>query len=102
MPDATFWHPRPDGVVIAVKVQPRARRTGVLGVVASAGGPRLRIGVNEPPEDGKANKAVRAALAKAVGVPRGSVEIISGATSREKTILISGDCETIATRLASF
>jgi uncharacterized protein YggU (UPF0235/DUF167 family) len=59
----------------------------------------LRIGVSEPPEDGKANKAVCAELAKAAGVAQGGVQIISGGTSREKTVLISGNCETIVGRL---
>jgi uncharacterized protein (TIGR00251 family) len=99
MPDATFWHPRPGGVVIAVKVQPRARRTGVLGVVASAGGPRLRIGVSDPPEDGKANKAVRAVLAAAMGVPQATIEIVSGATSREKSVLVSGETAALVEKL---
>jgi uncharacterized protein (TIGR00251 family) len=87
----TFWRPHPEGVSIAVRVQPRARRTGIQGVVDSADGKRLRIAVNEPPEDGKANKAVRVELAKAIGVPQGAIRIVSGETSREKTLVVSGD-----------
>jgi uncharacterized protein len=67
------------GTEIAVKVTPRARRPGVAldeGV--------LRVGVSAPPEDGKANAAVQAALAHALGVAKGRLVLIRGATAREK------------------
>lgn len=97
----TYWTLVPDGVRVAVKVQPRARRAGVLGVVASADGPRLRIAVNEPPEDGKANRAVCSTLADALGIASGAVQVIAGTSSREKRLLIDGDPAALAARLAA-
>ncbi|HVY17544.1 MAG TPA: DUF167 domain-containing protein [Rhodopila sp.] len=96
---AAFWSSTGDGVRLAVKVQPRARKPGVLGVVESADGPRLRIAVSEPPEDGKANQAVCAVVAALLGVAPGSVQVSAGASSRLKRLFVSGDPETIAARL---
>ena len=62
-----FWRPLADGVAVAVKVQPKSRRPGVQGLAPSADGERLRIGVTEPAEDGRANRAACAALAEALG-----------------------------------
>ena len=88
-----------DGVTVAVRVTPRARRPGLAGLVPGADGPRLAIGVTDPPEDGRANKAACAALAKALGVPGGAVSVIHGATSRQKTLRVTGDLATLAARL---
>lgn len=49
----------------------------------------LKIWIRTAPEDGKANKAVIALLAKMVSVPRGNVEIIKGLTSRDKRVRIT-------------
>ena len=97
----TFWKAHPDGVRIAIRVQPRARRTGVQGVVASADGPRLRIAVNEPPEDGKANRAVCSVLAEALQATPSGVSVIAGASSREKLLFVGGDPTALAQRLAA-
>jgi uncharacterized protein YggU (UPF0235/DUF167 family) len=97
----TFWRRLPDGVAVAVKVQPKSRRPGLHGAVASVDGERLRIGVSEAAEDGRANRAACAALAEALGMARSSVRLAAGATSREKTLLITGDPATIAARLTA-
>ncbi len=65
---------------------PRARRTEVGGHRAG----RLLIRVTAAPTDGKANRAVEAAIAKLLGVPKGRVEIVRGAGSRDKTVRIQG------------
>jgi uncharacterized protein len=62
---------------------------------------RLTIAVREPPEDGRANRAACAALAAAVGVPPSYVQVASGAASRRKTLLVSGDAAAITARLAA-
>jgi uncharacterized protein YggU (UPF0235/DUF167 family) len=46
--------------------------------------------VSEPPEDGRANEAVLRLLAKTLDVPRSSLEIVSGRTSREKIVVLDG------------
>ena len=62
-----FWRPLPDGVAVAVKVQPKSRRPGLHGAAPAADGERLRIGVTEAAEGGRANRAACAALAAALG-----------------------------------
>ena len=74
-----------------MKVQPKSRRPGIQGRAESARGPCLRIGVNEPPEDGRANRAVCAVLADALEVPSSSVVVSVGHASREKTLHVTGD-----------
>jgi len=96
-----FWRFAGDGVAVAVKVQPRARRPGLHGLVPDTDGERLAIAVREPAEDGRANRAACAALAASLGVPPSQVEVAAGATSRRKTLRVSGDAAAIAARLAA-
>ena len=95
------WRPTADGISVAVKVHPRARRPGLRGVVPSRDGPRLGIAVTAAPEDGAANRAVCAALAAALGVPPSSVAIAAGAASREKRLSVAGDPAILGARLAA-
>jgi uncharacterized protein (TIGR00251 family) len=55
------------------------------------GSASLRIAVTAPPEDGKDNAALIALLAKSWNFPKSRIELVSGATSRNKKIRISGD-----------
>jgi uncharacterized protein len=95
-----FWHALPDGVAVAVKVQPKSRRPGLHGTVASADGSRLSIGVSEAAEAGRANRAACAVLAKALGVAPSAVRLALGATSRQKTLHVAGDPATLGAKLA--
>ena len=94
-----FWRELPDGVAVAVKVQPKSRRPGVQGSAPSAGGERLRIGVSEPAEDGRANRAACTVLAAALEVAPSAVSVSIGATSREKTLHVAGDVAALGPRL---
>lgn len=94
-----YWRPAAGGVSVAVKVQPKSRRPGIQGRAISAHGPCLRIGVNEPPEDGRANRAVCAVLAEALHVPLSAVAVTLGHTSRDKTLHVAGDPALLTTRL---
>jgi len=87
----SFWREAADGVTVMVKVRPRSRRPGVHGVQESAAGPRLQVAVTEAAEDGKANRAVCALLADILHRPQSAVQILSGATSREKLLSVTGD-----------
>ncbi|MBX3355919.1 MAG: DUF167 domain-containing protein [Phycisphaeraceae bacterium] len=69
-----------------MKVVPRASRRGAGGVV----GDRLKVRVQEPPEDGRANEALVEVLADALGVSRRSIHILSGHASPEKQVRIEG------------
>ena len=68
---------------VSVHVTPRASRAKLLSERG-----RMRIWVTAPPEDGKANEAVRELVAKALGVPSYEVQIISGERGREKVLLL--------------
>lgn len=67
------------GAEFAVRVTPRARQPGV-----SVADGQWRIAVTAAPEDGKANAAVAEALAHALGVAKGRLTLLRGATSRDK------------------
>ena len=76
---------------LTIKVIPNAKKNEIVeDVVDSLGQRILKIKVNQPPEDGKANKAVIEILAKYFAVKKSGVEIISGETSRNKIVGISG------------
>ncbi len=74
------------GVRFAVRVQPRASRRGVEGLHGDA----LKVRVTAAPVDGAANEAVVEVLAEALGVPKGAVRIVSGATGRRKVVEVLG------------
>lgn len=94
-----FWRAAEGGVRVAVKVQPKSRRPGVGGRAPDVDGERLRIGVAEAAESGRANRAACAALAGALGVRPAEVTVALGATSRDKTLFVSGDASLLAARL---
>ncbi len=75
-----------EGCVLPVRAQPGARKAGALGGQAGA----LKLAVTAPPEDGRANKALTELLRELLGLKRSQVELVSGATSREKRFLIRG------------
>jgi uncharacterized protein (TIGR00251 family) len=96
-----FYRPDVGGVSVSVKVHPGARRPGVLGRVPATEGTSLKIAVTEPPEDGRANRAVCAALAQALHVPQADVTVLHGASSRQKTLLVTGDPARLSEKLAA-
>jgi uncharacterized protein (TIGR00251 family) len=76
----------PGGAIIAVKVVPGSSRDRIAGVL----GDSLKIATSAPPEKGKANAAVAALLAGALGVDRRQVELASGPTNPRKQFRIAG------------
>lgn len=72
------------GSEFTVRVTPKASRNAIT---CEAGA--IRVYVTTVPEDGKANVAVVKLLAKAMGVPKSRLELIRGATSRDKTFRIA-------------
>ncbi|MEN0077414.1 MAG: DUF167 family protein [Paracraurococcus sp.] len=94
-----WWRARADGVTVRIRVQPRARRAGLQGLVPGADGPRLKISVTEAPEDGRANRAVCAALARALGMPPSAAAVEQGGAAREKVVFVAGDPKALGKRL---
>ena len=86
---AAFWR-REDGdaLVLALHVQPGARRTDVAGTHGEGTQVRLKIRLAAPPVDGKANAELLRFLADAFGVPQRSVALLRGETSRQKVVRI--------------
>ncbi|MFZ0761784.1 MAG: DUF167 domain-containing protein [Candidatus Sulfotelmatobacter sp.] len=74
------------GVSFAVKVHPRARTNAITGEFGDA----LKVSLTAPPNDGKANAACAELFAKLLKVPRASVTIASGQTSRSKMVRVVG------------
>ena len=74
------------GATFAVRVQPRASRNAVAGEMGDA----LKIALTAPPVEGKANEACVDFLAILLKVPRSSVTIASGESSRNKVVRIAG------------
>lgn len=71
--------------LLGVRVTPRA----AADRIAVEDG-KVRAWVTAPPDKGKANRAVIALVAKALGVPKSAVEIVRGETAREKLVRVRG------------
>jgi uncharacterized protein (TIGR00251 family) len=94
------WRATAEGLTLDIKLQPGARRDALLGTVPDTEGHRLKIAVTAPPEDGRANDAVCALVARALGLPRRNVQLAQGATSRQKRPTVTGDPDIIIERLS--
>ncbi len=81
-----FLSPQADGVLLSVKLQPRASRSEIGEPL----GNELRIKVTAPPVDAAANEALVKLLAARLDCPRSQVVLLRGQTSRHKTLKIYG------------
>ena len=78
---------RPNELVVAVHVQPGARKSAIRG----EHGERLKITVRAPPVEGKANEELLQLLASQLALRPSALRLLAGAASREKTVAIDGD-----------
>jgi uncharacterized protein YggU (UPF0235/DUF167 family) len=91
--------PVSDGIRLAVRVIPRAGRTGIAGVRDGA----LLVRLAAAPVDGAANDALAAVIADALGVPKSRVTMLTGARGRSKVLHVAGiDAAAAAFRLRPF
>lgn len=95
------FQPVADGVRVALRVTPRAARNAIGGVMETAGGPALKVGVTAVPEDGKANAAVVALLSKTWKLPKTTFAVVAGATDRNKVLHVAGDPAELMRRLTA-
>jgi uncharacterized protein len=86
MTTPAFLRIQPDGVLLSVKVQPRAS----ANEIGEAMGNELRVKVTAPPVDAAANEALIKLLAQQLHCPRNRVDIVRGHTSRHKLIKLHG------------
>ncbi|MGH9852649.1 MAG: DUF167 domain-containing protein, partial [Blastocatellia bacterium] len=75
-----------DGISFAVRVQPRASKSGVVGELDGA----LKVRLAAPPVDGEANEELIRLLATLFAVPRQQITLISGQTSKNKLVRVGG------------
>ncbi|MBX3561961.1 MAG: DUF167 domain-containing protein [Sphingomonas sp.] len=95
--------PDGDGVRLAIRVTPRAKRSCIAGSIADADGrAMLAVRLAAQPVDGAANKALIALLAELTGLPRSAISILSGESGRRKIVRLAGiDAESVSRRLES-
>jgi uncharacterized protein (TIGR00251 family) len=87
---------QPDGITFAVKVVPGASRDKIAGEYDGG----LKVTVARPPQDGAANAAVIALLAKQLGISKDQIQITRGHTNPRKTVKVTGlSIEDLQTRL---
>ena len=80
----------PEGATFAVRVQTRAKKTAITGILDSGGTAALKITLAAPPVEGRANEALIDYFADIFGVPRSAVHLLAGASGRSKIIRIAG------------
>jgi uncharacterized protein (TIGR00251 family) len=86
------WRYSTDGISVALRVTPRGGRDDIDGLERLADGRTVvKVRVRAIADGGEANRAVTELLAKALGVPKAKVRILSGTTSRLKQIAVDGD-----------
>ena len=90
-------HKFDQGVTFAVRAHPRAKKNAITGELGDA----LKVSLTTPPVEGRANEACVEFFAKLLKVPRSSVTIASGQTSRNKVIRVVGlSAEELRKRIA--
>ena len=91
-------HDHKAGATFAVKVHLRAKKNAITGILGDA----LKLSLTAPPAQGRANHAVIEFLAGILRLPRSSITIAAGHTSRNKVVRVSGlSASTVAERLAA-
>ncbi len=80
------------GIYLSIHAQPGAKQASFRGLHGDA----VKIAVKEAAQDGKANKAIETFIAKSLGIPKSSVSVTSGHTSRAKRIFIDGEPEELS------
>lgn len=78
------------GVTLAVRAQPGAKKTAITGIFGEGDAAQLKIAVQAPPIEGRANQALIAFLAATFRLSRSQVQLVSGELSRSKVFLLRG------------
>jgi uncharacterized protein (TIGR00251 family) len=96
------WSRIPTGLRLTIRLTPRGGRDALGGVRADgAGSNHLLARVSSPPVDGAANRALIKLLAKTLGIAKTDVTLVSGETTRIKTLEINGDPVTLERKLSA-
>ncbi|MFV0369622.1 MAG: DUF167 family protein [Hyphomicrobiaceae bacterium] len=95
------WKPIAEGILVRVRLTPKASRDCIEGVEATAEGAAIKARVRAIPADGEANAAVAALFAKWLGVPKSSVALVAGGKSRVKSLAVRGEPDALAREVAA-
>ena len=91
------WRISGEALVVSVRLTPKAAVDRIEGIATLADGRTvLQARVRAVPEKGKANAALEALLAKALGVPKSTVSVIAGGSSRLKSVRMDGSPDSLA------
>ena len=87
MSEAPWLRTHRQGMALTLHIQPGAKKTEIVGLHGDA----LKIRLAAPPVDGKANEALLGFLAERLGIPRASLSLKSGQTSRRKVVAVAAN-----------
>ncbi len=76
----------PQGITLTIKAVPRAKRDEIVGIEGDA----LKVRLNAPPVEGRANEALIKFLAEKLGLKRSDIELVRGEMARHKVVRIRG------------
>ncbi len=100
-PDSSWFRASQTGLILHLRVTPNAGRDAIDGAETRDDGTCvLRVRVSAVPDKGKANAAVIVLIAKALGVPKSAISLVSGDTSRMKTLAVVGDSAQLSQKAA--
>ncbi len=95
------WIARGPSLVLSVRLTPKSARDEIGGLERLADGRTvLKVRVRALPHEGEANQALIRLLAKRLRLPAGAIRLEAGASSRLKTLVLTGDFEALAAELA--
>ena len=78
------------GTTLAVRAQPGAKKTAIVGIYGEGETAQLKIAVQAPPIEGRANEALIVFLAKFFDLPKSAIELLGGELNRSKVFLLRG------------
>lgn len=94
------WRTMAGGIVLSVRLTPKGGRDALDGIMPLANGRQvLAARVRAAPEAGAANGALLGLIAEVLGVARRDVSLVTGTTSRIKTVHVSGDAEALSAQM---
>jgi len=82
----SYTRDTPDGCTLTIRVHPGAKKNAITGLHADS----LKVALNVPPIDGRANDALIEFIAERLNLPQSRVALLSGASSRSKVLRITG------------
>ena len=87
-----------NGIKLSVKVVPNSSKCQISGIMDDS----LKIKLDVPPVEGKANEKCIKFLAKILGISKTSITIVSGETNKNKILFIKGDAEELNSKIQNF